>query len=799
IHAELLRAFGPIFETFREGFDRALSVVPIIWMPHPADTFGGRHPLANRCEEAAIIESIQGVRRWIESVPRKKRCVPQVFINSRVTDNAVLSVWDSIRQTRDFLNFQTRNDLAGDAWLRRTAIGTRGDDFFASFSCHEIEFPAERAREYLANRYARHSIRRLEVGDHGALPEIKDAPIAAPEVDDLVAEPSERLAADCEQAAQRTSSKVRNRLQVSAATGVDQVEADFDEGFEEQLLEDIHRQWLNFTRRRGEMDDMVDALRRDTSAELTDTLEVVQQAGDELIEEHASKGGLKRALAGFGELHALARDRLREREAARKEKERLCLEHRIPKTDSVGSTREQVLEAGRQKPDGQAMNVGILMWALMAPAMGAPIAWAVAKALELHLSPGVFEFILGPLGPLVGALVVFLPAFWLLRRHMQKHVELLEEAIGKMADAVARVVDGGSAALRGAPSIRSFMEARLVHTAGLATRSFARQVYARVYRDLELAGRLRRSVDLQRDVLQRQAEDLGVRVKMSELDSSAGEDDVSWLFKTRSRAGIDKLIEPDHLVDYYERRIGDDSAVDGMLERFIEEVGGFEQWRKIASLSDTDRILRFSRTQFDELVDEPVSDQFVFEDEVRQRLMAFVLTHFSNIGFGAKFSGYEGLDPDGMDLLAETALVMHPELASVFEQARTAVDTPARLETLDVKTADLDPNAAYLLSMAQGIRPHSVRNLRRFESFHHRAQMPDDRAFPLSGEWQSGGKSPRHKASSPINHLTGYDSLRESINRGVFDVARSIEAKAAGELTEELSDELTDKTRGADE
>ncbi|MFW6058409.1 MAG: hypothetical protein ACOC9W_06095, partial [Persicimonas sp.] len=131
--------------------------------------------------------------------------------------------------------------------------------------------------------------------------------------------------------------------------------------------------------------------------------------------------------------------------------------------------------------------------------------------------------------------------------------------------------------------------------------------------------------------------------------------------------------------------------------------------------------------------------------------------------------------------------------------ARTAVDTPARLETLDVKTADLDPNAAYLLSMAQGIRPHSVRNLRRFESFHHRAQMPDDRAFPLSGEWQSGGKSPRHKASSPINHLTGYDSLRESINRGVFDVARRIEAKAAGELTEELSDELTDKTRGADE
>jgi hypothetical protein len=65
----------------------------------------------------------------------------------------------------------------------------------------------------------------------------------------------------------------------------------------------------------------------------------------------------------------------------------------------------------------------------MAPALGAPIAWAVAKGLDLHLSQGVFEFILGPLGPLVGALVVFFPVFWLLRRHMKKHVERLEEAI----------------------------------------------------------------------------------------------------------------------------------------------------------------------------------------------------------------------------------------------------------------------------------------------------------------------------------------------------------------------------------
>lgn len=774
VHAELLRAYGPIFETFREGFDRALSVIPIIWMPHPADTFGGRHPLANRCEEAAIIESIQGVRRWAETVPRGKRCIPQLIINSRVTDNAVLSVWDSIRQTRDFLNFQMRNDLASDPWLRRTATATRGDDFFASFSCHEISFPAEKAREYLANRYARHSLERLEKGDQDALPDVSGEPIEPPPIDELVREPGERLGAETGRAADAMKRRVLGQVVASAQTSVDQVEASFDDAFEAQLLENIHRQWQNFTRRRGEMDDMVDALRRDTSSSLAETLEVVARAGDRLIEEHASKGGLRRAYAGFGELHSLARDQLRGREGERLRTESICLDHRIPQTKSVGATRQGVLDAGRQKPDWSAMKTGLLIWGLMSPVLGAPIAWATAKALELDKSPGVAEFILGPLGPIVGGLLLFLPVFFVLRRHMNQHVEALREAIERMGDAVHRVVDGGANALAGAPSIRSFMQARLVHTGALATRSYARQVYERVLQDLQLAGRLRRSVDLQRDVLMRHAEDLGVQLTMSDIDDEQGEDDLSRLFDARSPLPMDELIEPDQLVDYYGRRIGGEREVDEMLERFIEEVGGFDNWRKVASLSDTQRILRYARTQFDELVEHPISEQFLFEDEVRERLMAFVLANYPNIGFGAKFAGYEGLDPDGVDVLAQTALVLHPGLESVFEEARRDPDAPTRMQTLEVRTAPVAPNAAFMLSLVQGIRPHSVRNLRRFESFHHRAQMPDDRTFPLSGE------SRKHWESAPINHLTGYDGVGESIYRNVSSIVERLDPPAAG-------------------
>lgn len=805
VHAELLRAYGPIFETFREGFDRALSVVPILWMPHPADSFGGKYPAENRGEEAAIIESIQGVRRWVESVPRGKRCIPQVMINSRVTDNAVLSVWDSVRETRDFLNFQIRSDLAGDKWLRRTATAARGDDLFASFSCHEIAFPAEKAREYLANRLARQSLARIKKGELGPLPDVSDEPISPPEIADLLKEPQQKLAGDTRAAADSMANKILGRITVNADTRADLVETRFDEAFEDSLRADIHREWRDFTRRRGQMDGMVDTLRRDTSAELGQTLGVVKEVGDRLIDEHASKGGLKRAYAGFEELHAIGRDHLRSRESTRLDSEAICLKHRIPSTDALESTREQVLEVARDKPDNDAMKIGLLVWAILSPVLGAPISWATAQGLGLDREPGVAEFILGPLGPIVGGLLLFLPVFWLLRRHMNQHVERLQEAVDDMSEAVRRVVDGGDRPLASAPSIRSFMQARLVHSGALATRNYAGQVYERVLQDLSHAGRLRRSVDLQRDHLLRRAENLGVQFSMVDLDTSANSDDagppddLSHLFDSQSKMPRDLLVSPEHLAEYYHGRVGGTREVDQMLERFIKSVGGFDNWRKVASLSDTARIMDFTRGQFDKIVREPISRQFDFEDEVRQRLVDFVVTNSPNIGFGAKFVGYEGLDPDGVSILAQATLVMHPGLEAIFEAARRADDAPAQLQGTQVKVASVAPNAAFMLSLVQGIRPHSVRNLRRFESFHHRAQMPDDRTFPLSGENRQSWES------MPINHLTGYESLRTSINQDVLYQARELESSAQKVVTpsqvepnEDSSNDPT-STGGADE
>jgi len=351
IHAELLRAYAPIFENFREGFDRSLSVTPLLWMPHPSDAFGGLHPMMNRCEEAAIIESIQGIRRWVETVPRGTRCIPQVIINSRVTDNAVLSQRDAVRQTRDFMNFQMRNDLSRERWLRQTVVGPSGDDFFSSFSCHEIEFPAERAREYLANRLARDLIRQIKRGEPRELPEVDTEPLEPPELQALVRQPTGRTRKQTRHAADGIGESVEERVKVIPEITAARLAKRFGEDFEEDLLRQVYAKWRELTRARGEMDGMMDGLRRETSEHLGQTLTTVRRTGDVLIDQHASDGGLKAAQAGFNTLERSTREHLLAAEAQRERSEGLCRKHRIPQVAPIGSAREALVTETERKPD----------------------------------------------------------------------------------------------------------------------------------------------------------------------------------------------------------------------------------------------------------------------------------------------------------------------------------------------------------------------------------------------------------------------------------------------------------------
>ncbi len=727
LHQELIRAYGPIFDTSREGFDRALAITPIVWTPHPADAFGGDQPEANLIEEAAILESVHGLRRFIEALPSNQRCTPQLFINSRVTDSAVLSIDDAIAQTRDFLSLQIRNELGKDIWLRQSAAGFHANDLFSTFSCVQIQFPAERAREYLANRLARAALARLRSPGREGEADFDEEELieVSPPPEDLLDPPRQRLRSKTRATADRLTSAVDDRLYVDASTTMNALRSSFDPEFEERLYREVHDAWITLTRNRGAMDSMVNDLRRSTAQHLETTVEQSRRGADRLIEDHAARGCLKSAQSGFRRLHDRSRTMLEESEALRRDSQDLCLRHKIPDPNPIARARNGVVTAAEQKPDRLPMLLGLVLWAAMAPVLGAPISHAVARAFDLQDSINPVEILLGPLGFVVGGLLIFFPAYLLLRSHMNKQVNAVRDAIRSLSDAVRDVVEGSDSGLfSSSPSIRSFISARLKLTAALAGRNFADRIHDRVARDNRLAFRLFQSIDVQQRRLRQRAEALGVRPRAIEEDAGAVDDDVRAIFDTGKRS-THSLLGPEHMVDFYRTHYPNDQDLDATIPELLASAGGFGRWREEAVLSDTERLLDYGREEFVDLVTTPVGAHGAFEDEVGRNLASFVATHYSNIGFGARFTGYEGFDADGLRRMADTSLLIHPQLHPAFEKARRAEESPPTTETLDIIEARILPNTAFVISLVQGIHARSVHNLRRFETFFDRLELPD--------------------------------------------------------------------------
>ena len=763
LHAELLRAFTPIFESYRVGFDRCLCVTPILWMPHPADPFQGEDLEVSRCEEAAIIDAVHGIRRWVECVlPAGRRSISQIFVNSRVTDTATLSLADALRQTRDFISFHIRNDLAQDDWLRQTSASAGGGDLFSSFACYEIDFPALRSREYLANRLARECLAELKQGEDARIEE--PAALEPPALPRLAHQARQVLGDLTLQAGKGLAQRVQGRVQLGLATLSGEVLKAFDEGFENELRREIWACWSELTGRLGRVDELVDELRLETSRLVGKAVERVRSYGDHLIEDYAGAGGLKAAQAAFHRLRMTTQESFQREEKQRRGREALCERHTIPALGPLSRSRRLVLAAAERKPDLSPIHLGLAVWALLSLVLGAPLAQSIAYLLDLHLRPGLLEWVLGPGGALTGGLVLWGAAWALLRWFARRRLRALAGAIEGMAEEVRAFFwgAGGHPEREGRTSVRSFLESRLELTGAVATRGFAATVFEHALADANLAYRLVRSLDVQAATLARRSEELGVRATMGH--GSERREDLRSLFEGRGRTPADRLIDPEMLHGYFERRIGNDviREVPGLIER----AGGFAAWRERACLADTDRILAYCRSRFEDLVREPISDQHFFAGEVGPRLVRFVARYYSNLGFGAGFKGYEGLDPDNVRLLADATLVLHDGVEDLYRRTRQELRQECPMtETLDVRPVGVRPNAAYMLSLVQGIRVNSLRNLRRFESFHNRPTMPDDRMFPLSQESRS--------LAPPVNPLTGYEELGRDLAATVLDLPPS--------------------------
>jgi len=528
---------------------------------------------------------------------------------------------------------------------------------------------------------------------------------------------------------------VTGRVTVAATTPAREILARFDEGFERTLYQRIQDRWRELTARQGRTDELVDELRVEVSRLLSRALVRVRDHSDGLVEDHAGAGGLQAVQAGLQLLLTSARGVFQREEELRRAGEALSLRHGIPDLAPVREARLEVGRAALRKPDLEPLNIGLAVWALLSPVLGGTLIQNAA-------------------GPLAGGGALLVLGWFLSRWHLRRRLEEVLEAVERMAGAVRRLFHGSGldAAREEGPSVRAFLESRLALTAALATRGFALRLLERAVADGGLAHRLARGVDVQLRLLARQGEDLGVRSRMS--DDGERREDLSHLF-----GGGERLIDPEDLETYYRQRVGRREDLPDRIRELIAVAGGFADWRNRACLADGGRILRYCRSQFEPIVSEPISDQHFFADKAGRRLVRFVSRCYPNLGFGAGFKGYEGLDPDNVLLMADAALVVHEGLAGVFRKARNDArrEMPAT-ETLQVVTAGIRPNAAYMMSLVQGIRVHSMRNLKRFESFHDRVALPEDRVFPLSPERQSPG--------APLNPLTGYGEIAESLSGG---------------------------------
>lgn len=777
IHAELQRAFGPIFDTFHTGFDRSLNILPILSTPHPADALKAGNPLESRLEEAVVIESVHRLRRWLEVIPKSVSCVSQIFVNARVTEHAVVSIRDAVRQTVDFVSLLTRNDLAADRWLREISIGRGGSDFLSSFSCYQIQFPAQRAREYAATRLAIDTVERLKRREDAAQTDGQSNAFGddeLPQRDLLDRTRLERVQQRLHKKLDARAGKFQQTIHKEAndlAIEVDGHEVMKSYGDEKavSLQREVIALWQNLSQRQGDMFGYVDEVLRGLSQNIGRKQAQIRRASDEAITEHASDGGLQKSqsLILARKSHAL-RD-LKESESDRQSHLKACEKHDKPSVDGIPKKVESIKDAAEKKAAYfPMMRVGLLIWALLSVAFGLPIIYFIYEQVGFANYDNWLQWILGALAYPLAAAIFTIPAWWLFKRSLTKQVQAIKEEITSLGDSLRDVVmdqsgrsEDGTQIIKAsdASSIWSFFASRLQFSGTLSQRAYSGLVFEQCETDYQLARRISRSLDAQQALLNRHFEDLGVRQSLAERDG-ADADDVTELFMRRSRIPSDSFLEPTAIRAHYKQSVAR-AEWKGRVANFVRETGGLSDWRQRACFSDTAAILEYGRLRFNHLVDQPltqIEDQ-VLTDEAITNLRQFVERYFANLGFGAKFVGYEGLDPDGIQMVAQATLLVPGGFDRAVEKILAQSDNVQDLSrTLDRKQHPILPNTAFMLSLAQDITARSFQNLTRFESALERAEMSAGQMFP----WTSEGRLIKTSAEQPVSIFADVDNEDQS-------------------------------------
>ena len=731
-NGELRRSLGPIFSSERGGAEAFVSILPILWAPHPPDASTDLRLEERAREEASIHECIHGLRRWIEAIPRRQRSLRQIYFNDRVTDNAILSDQALVEQTSAFLSLVLRNPIDEDPMLRMVHAGSNGASAFASFACRQLDFPERRARDFLAIQFARAALRHLSrdpgcdtkpiAFQHGPLPANDVSSDAKLELSKLTSARGDGVAA------------IPGRdVNFSREVEPGELASSFGERLDANVAEGIASAWREIVSPNGAMDGLVERLRARVLADARDKLGRFRRGADDILRESSVDAGVQQAQVDLQTLARSARTTLDKVTGELGEAEANCRANGVPRTDDLKAVRESVQTLALAKPAWAPIERGVALLGGLGLLLGGPIFWAIASALNLHVKPAVLEGVIFHGGPFFAGALVATLAYVLLGRYVDAHLAAIKKTLDGYVNAVRDKVTGKTG------SVGSFLDARLGLTTNVARRAHADILRNQADVDARNAVRLQQSVDVQLRALERRLEQLGVRFPSS---TAGAKDDVSRLFVGQSGTGPEPLIAPTRVAAYFEESFGTSAAWHEYATSVVNGAGHFERWREAAPLSDTREVIDVGRRQFDKFLCAPVMGYAIdgaFRREATKRVVEFVSARAAHLGFGADFDGLEGLDIDNNVLIKRDMLIVSRACARDIdlEEELARVGHVVRIHEADVRA-----NSVWLLNLANGLSARIIRTLHRYESPLDRPTIMPSEAFPFAMEFIAGDREP---------------------------------------------------------
>ena len=637
----LLRAYGPIFEHFRVHDRRALVVLPLLAMPHPAAHDDGPQ----------IVAGVRDLLAQLTATPPTARAVPQIYVIEDVAEFSVLSEAELGQNVRNFATlilygFDALDDAEG------LLYGRDPNEPLATFACAVAELPRAALRRYGVNRVALEvldaiaqaprrdtSLRRLDV--------LEDVELAALDWEDTshedvravldrYAPPIER---DPEPRWWVRTETLRERYgpdHGDVSSDAPQPAADPPVGWALERMRGIEETWRLLQRRR--FDDLIAGERRAIEERRDALVERIEAMVDATLWRDPTPEGFRETAERVEILHRAVDERLAHAVAIRD----AIAPPGAPSFDAFRTAHGKFLDEVRRKPDLGRMLLygGLAVTACVA--LGPSLLRALADATGSGAGDALDPWLRARAGWTSLALGLLLGALPLaLRFHAR--VRALRTAFAEMWRALQDTVTGPEG------SLLDYFASRLRLARQVARVEALLAVRAALDQDRERLHLLDRAVDRARARLLDEQRRLGV-----ERDPE-GKDRLDGLFDRARETLVEPMVGPEAaerlrtLLPAQTRRV----RIHDVLQTLARTMDYARRWRAEIPFTDLDALRSACAPHAQPVADwDPTRDPGG-TDALADSLAAFVRRQARTLHVALNYSGHEASDPTGLSHVAE--------------------------------------------------------------------------------------------------------------------------------------------------